>query len=120
MSKVVTLVRQKELKRRLDAMVDSLSDDRLRWLFGKYKLLIEEGKMKTEEYDALLEDILQTEMERKMIINELKSGPRTTSEISRSLNFPPKHVFKHLLALKRLNVVAIIGEQDGELEFQLV
>lgn len=111
---------KKEIKRRLDAMVDSLNDERLRWLIGKGISLVEKGEIKPEEYETLIENILRTEMERKMIINELKSGPLIVSEISKHTQLLPKQTFRHLMALKRLNVVAIIGEREGELEFRLL
>lgn len=113
-------MRRKELERRMDAMINSLSDRRVRCLIGKSKSIIEKGEMKPEEFETLMEDILQTEMERKMILNELRSSSLTISEISRRLEFPPKQIFNHLMALRRLNVIAIIGERKGELEFQLL
>lgn len=108
------------MKKRLDAMILSFSDERLRWLIGKGKSLVDQGKMTLEEYETVLKDILQTEMERKMIVNELKSSPLTVSEISSRSELPPKQVFKHLIALRRENIVAITGERMGELEFQLL
>jgi len=108
-----------DLKKRFEAMIDSFSDRRLRWLVGKGRPLIEKREMKSEEYEALMENILRTEMERKMIINELKSGPLTVSEISERLTLPKKQIFKHLMALKRLNVIAI-REREEELEFHLL
>ena len=114
------MMTQEMLKKRLDAMIDSLSSERLRWLIDKGKPLVEEEKMKSEEYEKLMEDILKTEMERKMIINELKSKTLITSEISMRLQMSPKKVFNLLIAFRRYNVVTIIGERDGELEFQLL
>ena len=110
----------KELKKRLDAMIDAINDERVRWLVGKNKSLVEKGEMSPEEYETLMEGILQTEMERKMIINELKNASLTTSEISQRLQLPSKLIFKHMMALIRYNIITIIGERDGELEFQLL
>jgi DNA-binding transcriptional ArsR family regulator len=107
------------LKKRFEAMIDSFRERRLRWLTGKGRILMEEEGMKPEEYEALMENILQTEMERKMIISELKAGAHTVSLISQRLGIPPKQVFRHLMALKRLNIVTI-SEGEEELEFQLL
>lgn len=114
------VMRGEELKRRLDAMINSLSDERLRWLIGKGRLLIEKGEMKLEEYERLMEEIMQSEMERRMIINELKSGSLKVSEIASRLNLQPKKVFRHLMTLRRKNIVAVAGEREGELEFRLL
>ncbi len=55
-----------------------------------------------------------------MIVDKLKSGPLILSEISKGLPLSPKQIFKHLIALRRWNVVAIVGEKKGELEFMLL
>lgn len=110
----------KDLKKRLDAMIDAMNDERVRWLIGKNKSLIEKGEMSPEEYETLMEGVLRTEMERKMIINELKTASLTTSEISQRLQLPSKLIFKHMMALIRYNIITIIGERNGELEFQLL
>lgn len=101
-------------------MILSLSDERLRWLIGKGRSLIDQEKMTLEEYETVMKDILQTEMQRKMIVNELRSGPLTVSEISSRVELPPKQVLKHLIALRRKSVVVILGDRKGELEFQLL
>jgi len=106
--------------KRLDAMIQSLSDERLRWLMGRGKSLVDQGKITIKEYKTIMKDILQTEMERKMIINELRPDPLTVSEISSRIELPPKQVLKHLIALRRRSIVAITGERKGELEFQLL
>ena len=108
-----------KLRKRLDAMISSLSDERLRWLIGKGRLLIEKGEIKLEEYERLMEGIMQNDMERRMIINELKSSPLTVSEIASRLNLQPRRVFRHLTTLRRRKIVTVAGERKGELKFCL-
>lgn len=107
-----------ELKKRLDAMILSFDDERLRWLIGKGRTLVENEKITEKEYERIVTEIFQTEMERKLIINELKSTPLTVSELSPRVNLSPQQTLKQLLALTRMSVVEISGERDGELEFQ--
>lgn len=106
------------MEKQLDAMILSLSDARLRWLIGKGKSIIDQGKITPEEYETVIKDILQTEMQRKMIVWELSYDALTANEISSRVELSPKQVMKHLLALRREGKVAIIGERDDELEFQ--
>lgn len=120
LTKEVVTLSQINIEKRLDAMILSLKDSRLRWLIGKGKSLIDQGKISLEEYEAVIKDIFQTEMQRKMISNELVSGSLTVSEISSRIELPLNIVLKHLIAMRRNNVVAIIGERDDELEFQLL
>ncbi len=120
LTKEVVTLNQMNIEKRLDAMILSLKDSRLRWLIGKGKSLIDQGKISIEEYETVIKDIFQTEMQRKMIINELVSGPLTVSEISTRIGLPLNIALKHLIAMRRNNAVAIIGERDDELEFQLL
>jgi DNA-binding transcriptional ArsR family regulator len=120
LTKEVVTLSQINMEKRLDAMILSMKDARLRWLIGKGKSLIDQGKISLEEYEAVIKDIFQTEMQRKMISNELVSGSLTVSEISSRIELPLNIVLKHLIAMRRNNVVAIIGERDDELEFQLL
>jgi DNA-binding transcriptional ArsR family regulator len=120
LTKEVVTLSQINIEKRLDAMILSMKDARLRWLIGKGKSLIDQGKISLEEYEAVIKDIFQTEMQRKMISNELVSGSLTVSEISSRIELPLNIVLKHLIAMRRNNVVAIIGERDDELEFQLL
>ncbi len=113
------VMEQEKLKKGFEAMLDSFRDRRIRWLVGKGKILVEKEGMTLEKYEKLMENILQAEIERKMIIHELKDGISTVSQISQRLKMPPKRVFEHLMALKRLNVVGI-SEGEEELEFQLL
>ena len=99
-------------------MILSLSDSRLRWLIGKGKSITEQGKITLDEYETMINDILQTEMQRKMIVWELAYDTLTANEIATRVKLSPKQVMKHLLALRRVGKVAIKGERDDELEFQ--
>ena len=106
------------MEKQLDAMIHSLNDARLRWLIGKGKSIIDQGKITPEKYEIMIKDILQTEMQRKMIVWELSYDTLTANEISSRVELSPKQVMKHLLALRREGTVTIIGERDDELEFQ--
>jgi predicted transcriptional regulator len=108
------------LMKRFDAMTEVFKDERTRWLVGKSKAIIDEEKMKPDEYNSLMEEIMKTEMERKMIINELKNSPLTISNIAKRINIAPKTVFTHLKTLKHNNTVSVSGEKNGELEFKLL
>ncbi|MFQ5836265.1 MAG: hypothetical protein ACE5HG_00240 [Candidatus Bathyarchaeia archaeon] len=108
-----------ELERRLTAVIDSLSDRRLRWLIGRGKPITEREEITSQEFEKLLEDILEVEIERKMIVDKLKHGPLVLSELSKLVPLPPKQIFKHLISLRRWNIVLIAGERNGELEFKL-
>jgi DNA-binding transcriptional ArsR family regulator len=106
------------LKKKMDAMFQSLTNERLRWLIGKGRSLIDEEKITMEKYETVMKGIFQDEMQRNMIINELKSRPSTVRELSLDIGLPKKAVLKHLIALRHNGIVEI-GERKDELEFRL-
>jgi DNA-binding transcriptional ArsR family regulator len=104
----------------MEGMIFSFSDERLRWLIGKGKSLIDQGDITLEDYERVMNDIIHTEMERKMIVNELRSNPLIVSEISSRVHLTPKVVLNHLIALRQQTIVEISAERNGELEFQII
>lgn len=100
-------------------MIQSLMDERVRWLIGKGRALIDEEEITLEKYETVMKDILTAEMQRNMIINELKTRPLTVSEISFNIKLPKKLILKHLIALRH-NGLVTIGEREDELEFRLL
>lgn len=99
-------------------MFQSFTDERLRWLIGKGRSLIDNEKITMEKYETVMKGIFRDEMQRNMIMSELKSRPSTVSELSLDIGLPKKVILKHLIALRHNGFVEI-GERENELEFRL-
>lgn len=63
-----------------------------------------------------LEPIHALQRERRLIIKELEAqGPMTIPELSRTTELETESVFKHIIALKQLGRIRIVGEKKATL-----
>ncbi|MDH5704208.1 MAG: hypothetical protein OEY99_08330 [Aigarchaeota archaeon] len=102
------------LRRKLDAAIGAFRDERLRWLVGRSEELVLSGKMSREEFDDRVGAILQTEIERWLILNELKTkGPQTIETLSRTLGLTHRRILEHMIAMRWLGRVSVV-EEEGD------
>lgn len=92
--------------------------DRVRWLLGKRKELVEKGNVfgKTltdARFDHLIDEIGRVELERELIMMELEGGERTIPELVRATGLDRSAVHRHLLMLVRARRVELGGQRDG-------
>lgn len=92
--------------------------DRVRWLLGKRKELVERGNVfgKTltdARFDHLMDEIGRVELERELIMMELEGGERTIPELVRATGLDRSAVHRHLLMLLRARRVETRGERAG-------
>jgi len=104
-------------KERLEAVRMAAADYRLRILATKERELLEGGNKYGEvftqhEMDRLLDDMVQDEYEAKRILLKLKE-PMSVKEIASELNLKPNEVFRHILDLKRLELIEIHEIRDN-------
>jgi len=103
-------------RKMFEAALSVMSDERVKWIIGQTKSIAASGKLSPEELDELVKKIISDEIERWLILNELKEkGPLTVKELSEALNMPENKVVKHLIALLSLyRRVSIVGvKEDG-------
>ena len=109
---------RKKLERKTDATIEAFKTERLRWVIG-----IPQRGPKTDEkkYRSISRKIMQDEMERQMIIGEIKqSGALTIKELSETTKINPKTILGHLIALRKKGVVSETGEKDGGYLYKVV
>jgi len=100
----------------LEAACLAAADYRLRILATKERELLEVGNKYGEvftqhEMDRLLDDIVREEYEEKRILLKLKE-PRSVKEIASELNLKPNIVLRHIMDLKRYELVDIHELRD--------
>ena len=102
------------LRRKLDAATGAFKDERLRWLVGRSEEMVLSGKMSREEFEDRVNGILQTEIERWLILNELKSkGPQTIEALSKTLGLTHRRILEHMIAMRWLGRVSVV-EEEGD------
>jgi coenzyme F420-reducing hydrogenase delta subunit len=104
-------------KEEMEAMLFAAADYRLRILATKQKELMEEGNKYGEvftkhEMDRLLEDMIKEEYQAKRILLMLKN-PLSVKEIASKMNLPSFVVLRHVLDLKRYELVDIHKIEDN-------
>jgi len=104
-------------KDKMEAVCMTAADYRLRILATKERELLEEGNKYGEvftqhEMDRLLDDMVREEYEAKRILLKLKK-PMSVKEISSELNWKPNVVFRHILDLKRHELIELHEIRDN-------
>jgi hypothetical protein len=106
---------QKEkLAKKTDAAIEAFKTERLRWVLGISQV---GPKVDEQKYRTVSKNIMKDEVERQMIINEIKKkGPQTIKELSEATKINPKEVLGHIIALRKIGALSEAGEkEDGYL-----
>ena len=106
--------KKKSLMKKTDATIEAFKTERLRWVLG----ISQTGpKIEEKKYREIAETTMKDEMDRQMIIGEIKErGPLTIKELSEATKIPPKQILRHILALRKQGIVSEAGEkEDGYL-----
>jgi Fic family protein len=102
------------LAKKTDAAIEAFKTERLRWVMG----LSQVGpKIDERKYREISGSIMKDEIERQLILNELKQrGPLTIKEISEITKILPKEILRHMIALRKAGVISEAGVKgDGYL-----
>jgi len=107
-----------DIMKRLRAAEEAFSNERLRWVIGRRRIILETGEVDEKRLDETISKIAEDEIKRHLIILELKSsGPLTISEISERTGLPVSEVLNHIIALKWRRAVDVVGEKGDEYLF---
>lgn len=102
-----------KLKKKLDASIDALNDLRLRWLLGRAENLVKNNKVDAERMMSLLDEVVEKEIERHMILREIEKNPLTIGELAEVTKLDPKRILFHIIALRWAGLVTEVGEKKG-------
>jgi hypothetical protein len=92
---------------------------RLRIFRRKGKELVEKGLMSQEEYQIKLNNILVEEAERRKILEILKEGQSTISQISDTTGIDSQKIVKHMIALMKNRQIAIVDDNKDEYVYNI-
>jgi hypothetical protein len=113
----------KKLSERMDAAMNVMEGERVRWLLGKKLPLTQEenvfGKQIAENrYDLILMNAASAEFTRDLILKEVLEESKSCPQVAETLDMDPGDVLKHFIALRRWRMVEDAGEKDGYLLFK--
>jgi transcription initiation factor IIE alpha subunit len=98
----------------VSAMNEAFSGERLRWLIGKGDLLVQKGELTEAQLHALIGKTVREEYVRHLIIDAVRNGLRTVTDISTATRLDSSLVLTNLFALMRWNKVEIAEQRDEE------
>jgi predicted transcriptional regulator len=105
----------------LEASAAVFKEERARWLIGKGEHLLRTGKLTEVQFNELLDKVLKDEIDREQISQILREkGSSTIEDISKITKLSSKAILKHLIALKKLNLVNIVGESGDDYLYALI
>jgi len=105
---------KKKLAKKTDAAIEAFKTERLRWVLGISQV---GPRVDEQKYKAASSKIMKDELERQMIIGEIKEkGPQTIRELAEATKISPREVLRHIIALRKTGAVSEAGEkEDGYL-----
>ena len=103
---------REELVNRLTASREALADDRLRWLVGRERELVEEGnvfgeRLTQEEFDRVMLESIRKEYQKSRILLSLEGGDFTIREMADKVRLSPRDVLKNLIVLEHDGQVSV-------------
>jgi coenzyme F420-reducing hydrogenase delta subunit len=109
---------QKDFKERLDIGERIVSSERIRWLIGKQRELIEKGNVYAEKVDEhdfhqLLQDTIGLEYDRQRISKVIDEKPQTIHTIADTLNIPTSTVLKNIVSMENSGLVHLVDAKDN-------
>ena len=104
---------------KIEAMYDAFSSERLRWLIGKGDILVQREELSEEKLYSLIKKTVKEEFIRSQILQVLRGGAKTTTEVSKTIRLDPSIVHWNLLALTKWNQVEIVDQRVDEYLYAL-
>lgn len=102
---------KKKLARKTDAAIEAFKTERLRWVLGISQV---GPKVDEQKYKTVSAKIMKDEIERQMIIGEIKEkGPQTIKELAEATKISPKELLRHIIALRKAGAISEAGEKEG-------
>ena len=104
--------KKKQIKK-IDALIEAFKAERLKWVVG---LSVARAKAsEKEKFEGIVEGITKDEIERQMLLTELKArGACTISDLSKETDMNNSRILQHLIALRRTGAIAEVGEKEDE------
>jgi len=112
----------KRLSERMDAAMNVMDGERVRWLLGK-RIPLTQGEnvfgrqMAENRYDLILMNAASAEFTRNLILEEVSEDPKSCVDVAEALDMDASEVLKHFIALRKWRLVEDAGERGGYLLF---
>lgn len=108
-----------ETVKTLITLRSEFTDFRVRWLLGIERELLERGNvygetLSPEKWAEIMRNTLNDRYIQQRIMDCARENPLTAAELSEKLGVEPGTVLKHLIDLKRRNLVSMCHDHDAQ------
>ncbi len=102
------------LRTRLVAAKETLAQERIRWLVGRERELVEDKnvfgeKVLQEEFDQLMLQTIKKEFAKRRILLSMEEDALSVKEIAQRVEAPPEEVLRNMVSLERDGLVFVVG-----------
>jgi len=112
-----------QLRTRLVVAKEVLTQDRVRWLVGRERDLVEdknvfEEKVSQEEFDQLMLQTLEKEFAKRRILLSMGEDALSVREIAQIVEASPREVLRSMVSLERAGLVSVVGIEGNSPKYQ--
>ncbi len=115
--------RSQQLKIRLAAAKEALAQERLRWLIGREKELVEsknvfEEKVPQKEFDQLVLHTIEREFAKWKILLSMGEDVLSIKEIAERVETSPSEVLRNIVALEHEGLLSFVGVKGNSPKYR--
>ncbi len=109
-----TALEPSQLRIRLVAAKDALAQERIRWLVGRERELVEDknvfgDRVSQEEFDHLMLQAIEKEFAKRRILLSIGEGTLSVKEIAQRVEASSREVLRNMISLERDGLVSVVG-----------
>jgi coenzyme F420-reducing hydrogenase delta subunit len=118
-----THVKLPQLRTRLVAAKEALAQERIRWLVGKERELVEEKnvfgeKVSQEEFDQLVLQTIEKKKKKRRILLSMGEDALSVREIAQKVETSPAVVLRNMVSLEREGLVSVAGIEGNSPKYR--
>jgi len=112
-----------QLRTRLFAAKEALAQERIRWLVGRERELVEDKnvfgeKVSQEEFDQLMLQAIEREFAKRKILLSMEEDALSVKEIAQRVEASPKEVLRNIVSLERDGLVSVVGIEGNSPKYR--
>ena len=112
-----------QLNTRLIAAKGALAQQRVRWLVGRERELVEDKnvfgeRVSQEEFDQLMSQTIEKEFSKGRILRSMGESALSVREIARRVGAPPREVLRDMVSLEGDGLVSVVGIEGNSPKYR--
>ena len=112
-----------QLRTRLVAAKEALAHQRMRWLVGRERELVDDKnvfgeKVTQEEFDQLMLQTIEKEFAKRRILLCIEEDALSVKEIAQRVEASPREVLRNMVSLERDGLVSVVGIEGNSPKYR--